>query len=67
MAKKSAPSKQPPAGGRPKKGSKRRKENVWAKLGRRLFGEKAEEVSHRYAAANPMYEYDDEGMEVEVS
>ncbi|KAL5526152.1 hypothetical protein ACEPAG_7490 [Sanghuangporus baumii] len=65
MAIKSAPPRQPAAKGKSKKGGKRRKEGILAKIARKLFRKKAEEVSDKYEVANPMYEYNEEGREVE--
>ncbi|KAL5485607.1 hypothetical protein ACEPAI_6648 [Sanghuangporus weigelae] len=65
MAIKSAPPRQPAAKGKSKKGGKRRKESILAKIARKLFKRKAEEVSDKYEVANPMYEYNEEGREVE--
>ncbi|KAL5503736.1 hypothetical protein ACEPAH_7807 [Sanghuangporus vaninii] len=65
MAIKSPPSRQPTAKGKSKKSGKRRKESILAEIARKLFRKKAEEVSDKYEVANPMYEYNEEGREVE--
>ncbi|OCB89327.1 hypothetical protein A7U60_g3528 [Sanghuangporus baumii] len=65
MAIKSPAPRQPAAKGKSKKSGKRRKESILAKIARKLFKKKAEEASDKYEVANPMYEYNEEGREVE--